>query len=495
MVTAAVRPPSGPDDADEARTALKTYVLQAQGEMARQPLAALAEVGAKVGFEARPCRDPELLTIAQGDLTAWLDTSDRQYFRLHTTANVKEADRLHEAIVHATPLLEPTYLMPATLEGLARRVEGKMVLFSLRHDRRELRPEADDKGDEVDLVTLRFWAPSAAETLERLRESAVLPGATSVYSVRVRAGAAEAFALTEVFHNGKFTSSGNSFEQLERVLKVVLSDHAATAAALESSSLGPVRVWVPVPWPKGNPAYAIGRMFGGGEPFRLWGLPEQVDESIYQVRAVDLGVAKPVLFEVRPEGLGIELPPGTPVSVAQRVVAALQYHVHADVRCDAFAPEPLLARAKTPAPRPLPPLTERSPLDRVVRSVLAEACAEWLRGAPFVSAPPLARAIAAPANLTPALVDLVRAAMTEAAAFEWHEWLRPVIGPDRSTLWEWRSEPPLATTARSRELTRLNRHAQRMLTRLTGGVAEPWMQLSLFGAEALVPPVELRPHG
>jgi hypothetical protein len=495
MVSAAVRPPLGPDEAEEGRTALKTYVLQAHGEMARQPLAALAEVGAKVGFEARPCRDPELLTLAQGDLTAWLDTSDRAYFRLHTTANVKEADRLHEALVHATPLLEPTYLLPATLEALAARVEGKMVLFSLRHDRRELRGDEESRGDEVDLVTLRFWAPSAAETLDRLRKSEVLPGATSVYSVRVRVGPPEAFALTEVFHNGKFTSSGNSFEQLERVLRVVLSDHAATAAALESSSLGPVRVWVPVPWPGGDPAYAIGRLFGGGEPFRLWGLPEHVDGSTYQVRAVDLGVAKPVLFEVGPEGLGVELPPGTPVSVAQRVVAALQYHVNADVRCDAFAAEPLLARAKTPAPRPLPPLTERSPLDRVVRSVLSEACAEWLRGGAFVAAPPIARAIAAQSHVTPAFVDLVRAAMTEAAAFEWHEWLRPVIGPDRSTLWEWRVEPPITTTPRARELMRLNRHAQRMLTRLTGGVAEPWMQLSLFGAEALVPPVELRTPG
>lgn len=491
MVSAAVRPPAGPDDADEGRTALKTYVLQAQGEMARQPLAALAEVGARVGFEARPCRDPELITLAQGDLTFWLDTGDRAYFRLHTTATVKEADRVHEALVNATPLLEPTYLLPATLEDLARRVEGKMVLFSLRHDRRELRADADERGDEVDLVTLRFWAPSAAETLDRLRKSAVLPGATSVHSVRVRVGSPEAFALTEVFHNGKFTSSGNSFEQLERVLRVVLADHAATAAALESSSLGPVRIGVPVPWPGGDPAYAMARMFGGGEPFRLWGLPERVDERTYHVRAVDVGVARPVLFEVRPEGLAVELPPGTPVSVAQRVVAALQYHVHADIACDAFAPEPLLVRAQTPAPRPLPPLTERSPLDRVVRSALAEACAEWLRGAPFVAAPTLARALAAPADLTPALVDLVRAAMTEAAAFEWHEWLRPVIGPDRSTLWEWRNDPPLAMTARSRELTRLNRHAQRMLTRLTGGVAEPWMQLSLFGAEALVPPVEL----
>lgn len=490
MVSAAVRPPAGPDDADEGRTALKTYVLQAQGAMARQPLAALHEVGAKVGFEAKPCRDPELITLTQGELTAWLDTGDRAYFRLHTTANVKEADRLHEALVHATHELEPTYLLPAMLEGLARKVEGKMVLFSLRHDRREMRADEGTKGDEVDLVTLRFWAPSAAETLDRLRASEVLPGATSVYSVRVRVGSAEAFALTEVFHNGKFTSSGNSFEQLERVLRVVLSDHAARGSSLESSSLGPVRVWVPVPWPGGNPAYALGRMFGGGEPFRLWGLPERVEADAYHVRAVDLGVAKPVLFDVRPEGLGVELPPGTPVSVAMRIFAALQYHVHADVHCDAFAAEPLLARAQTPAPRPLPPLTERSPLDRVVRSVLAEACAEWLRGSPFVSAPPLARAIAAPANLTPALVDLVRAAMNEAAAFEWHEWLRPVLGPDRSTLWEWRSEPPLAVTARSRELTRLNRHAQRMLTRLTGGVAEPWMQLSLFGAEALVPPTE-----
>ncbi len=252
---------------------------------------------------------------------------------------------MHELLVAATGSLECVWLPPRVLEHLARRDDARMVLFSLRHDRRALRRAPDDQG--IDSVTLRFWGPRAKETLDKLRHSDVLPDATSVYSVRVRLGDDERYCLAEVFHTGKLTTVGTSFALLEGVLAQLTEAHADLALSLEQAQLRPRRIDVKVPWTLDDLGYGVARMFSGAEPFRLWGLPEQVGDR-YVVRAVDLDVGRAARFEVGPDGVSLELGARTPASVAIRYVSALQYHVNASIGDDLTTPEPLLQFALPP---------------------------------------------------------------------------------------------------------------------------------------------------
>jgi hypothetical protein len=487
MSAASLRAASPNDDEIEGRTALKTYLLAAHGPMRTDPLATLGALVSRAGLTVEPAGEPALLALAQGELQFWLDTSGGPFFRLHTTASARDADRVHEALVQCSPLLQPAWVLPASLESLARRVEGRMVLFSLRHDRRALCREADEGREGVDLVTLRFWAPSASETLERFRHGDVLPGATSVHSVRVRAGEPDAYALAEVYHNGKFTAIGSSFAQLEKLLGAVTEEAAALAHAFESDAR-PRRVEITVPWTVPDLPYAVLKMFNGSEPFGLWGIPETVGEARFRVRAMDLGFAHAAVFEVGPEGVAFELAPGTPAAVAVRFVANLQYHVHSAIRCDALA-EPLLAHGAKKSTGGGAPFHEKSEMAAVARVVLAEACGQWVRGAASVTAEGLVRAACGPARFSPAMVDLARRVMTEAAAFEWREWLRVALSAEGTTMWKFTAELPLEHTQRVRELARLHRHALQLVARVSGGIAGPWTQLSLLDAEALAVPV------
>ncbi|MFO0646920.1 MAG: hypothetical protein U0326_11835 [Polyangiales bacterium] len=475
--------PASIDEDIEGRTALKIYLLEAHGRMRSDPLGALQEIAGAHGITVTATDDPGLYTLQLGELQLWLDASGERVHRLYSAGAAKDVDRIHEALVSGTGQIECVWLPPSTLEKLAHHEAAKMVLFSLRHDRRPLRRTPDEFG--IDSVTLRFWGPRAKETLEKLRHSEVLPGATSVYSVRMRVGDDERYCLAEVFHSGKITAIGTSFQELERIVSFLLDDHEDRTVALEKARKTPRRLTVPVRWTVDDLGYAVGRMFGGGEPFRLWGCAEQTGPENFRVRAVDLDVGRTAVFEIDRQGASLELGPRTPASVAVRFVSALQYHVSADTQSDALAPEPLLQLA-LPVTSERGAFRETSGLAEVGRAVLTEACSLLVRGNTFITPQALVEATHGAEASTDALLNLAHRVMSEAAAYEWRGYIKPVVSPDGRTAWRFNDPLPIDSTMRLRELGRLNRAAQQLVGRLAGTGLAKWLQLSLFGPEAMV---------
>ncbi len=472
-----------PDDDIEGRAALKTYLLESHGRMRTDPYAALTELCAQFGMTVTHTDDPGLLELLLGDLALWMDVTQARVLRLYTVGAARETDRVHEMLVSGTGLLECVWLPPRALEALARAPGVRMVLFSLRHDRRPMRRAPDENG--IDSVTLRFCGPRAKETMDKLRHSSVLPSATSVYSVRVRAGDDERYCLAEVFHTGKITAVGTSFADHDRILRGILDEHTDRTMVLEPSGRGPRRITVPVPWTVDDRGYAVGRMFSGAEPFRLWGLPELASGEVYRTRAVDLDVGRTATFEVTPAGVAIELDAQAPASVAVRFISGLQYHINADIETEALSPEPLLQLSLPPARPDGLAFGERALMPEVARVVLSEACALWVRGALQVTTAVLLEGTHG-ARATDALHDLTRRVLSEAAAHEWRPWLRLVVTADGTTAWRFTDPLPFEANARLRELVRLNRAAQQLVARLSGTAVARWLQLSLFGPESMV---------
>ncbi len=489
QMTAASTRAGGPaiDEDIEARTALKTFLLEAHGRMRSDPYGALQELCGPLGITVERTDDAHLVALWLGEeVQLWLDTSGVRIHRLYTVGTAKDADRVHEMLVSGSGLLECVWLPPRALETLAKSQEAKMVLFSLRHDRRPLRRTPDPAG--IDSVTLRFWGPRAKETLDKLRHSDVLPMATSVYSVRVRLGDDEKYCLAEVFHTGKITAIGTSFADHERLVQALLAEHDTLVTALEAAQKTPRRVMIPVRWTLDDLAYGVGRMFSGTDPFRLWGIPEQTGAESFQIRAVDLDVGRAALFTVDREGLSLELGARTPASTAIRVLSALQYHVNADVRDDLIAPEPLLQLA-LPVAAERGNFRETSKLHDVARVVLTEACACLTRGAQSLTTGMLLESTHGNEQATPALHDLTRRVMSEAAAHEWRTWLRIVAHPEGKTAWRFADALPTERNLRLRELQKMNRAAQQLVARMEGKGLAKWLQLSLFGPEEMVTPI------
>jgi hypothetical protein len=478
------------DEDLEVRTALKTYLLEAHGRMRTAPRAALGEVASALGLQITPTAEAELIEISFGDVTLWLDVSNARFPRMYSIGQVKDTDRVVAALVAGTGLVESVWLPPRTLESLAATTQTGMVLFSLRHDRRPLRRTPDRDG--IDSVTLRLWGPRAKDTLDKLRRSEVLPAATSVYSVRLRGGDTERYCLAEVFHTGKITAVGNSFLEHEKMIRSILDERDQWSQRFDAYRT-PRRFSVEVPWTVDDLGFAVGKIFGGAEPFRLWGLPEQTAPGTYRVRAVDTDVGRSALFTLTSTSLTIEMPARTPASVLVRFVSNLQYHVNADLSADLIAPEPMLQLGLLDEPSNNA-FRELSPLHDVARVVLTEACALLLRNQLSITPAMLVESALGEVP-TEALCALTRTVMSEAAANEWRTRMYPIQGNDGKIAWRFLDPLPVDASARLRELVRMNRLSQQLVARLAGVPVANWLQLSLFGPESLVPPVHQDEEG
>lgn len=487
QMAASLRNTSNDEDI-EGRAALKTYLLEAHGPMrahSRAPKEILTGTLAPFGVTVENTDEDELLSLVAGEQVSWLDCTKDRPWRLHIVANVKDADRVHELLTSATPYLTPVRLLPAKLESLAARTESPLVLFSLRHDRRPLRPIHDSPGSRegVDVVTLRFWASTAAETLTALRRKDVLPGATSVSSVQLKLGDQEAYARVEVYHDGKCTAVGNSFFHFEKLLDAITAEYAEVCDMITAITSKGRRINVAIPWKIEAVEPAVARMFVGADPFALWGLPERLSEHAFVTRAVDLDSAQCATIEVSREGVAIELSPDAHPCIALRLLSNIQFHAHSELDL-----EPLFQlRAGGAVARPAPPFNEQSELARVAAVVLAETVAHWIRGHATVSVTSVLQNLFAANQRTKGLEDLTRKVLAEAAAYEWSEWIKPTRDDAGSTVWRFKVEPNRERIARTRQLARLYRASEMLRRRVSGANVEPWSQMSLFAAESLVP--------
>ncbi len=473
------------DEDIEGRAALKTYLLEPHGPVRTRAKEILSGTLATLGVTIETTDEPELLSLVAGDQVSWLDCTQDRPWRLHIVANVKDADRIHELLTSATPYLTPLRILPAKLESLAIRTASPLVLFSLRHDRRPLRPlhELPATREGVDVVTLRFWASTAAETLMALRRKDVLPGATSVSSVQLRLGDHEAYARVEVYHDGKCTAVGNSFVHFERLLDAITAEYAEVCNMITAITSKGRRIHVAIPWKIEAVEPAVARMFVGQDPFALWGLPERLSEHAFVTRAVDLDSGQCATIEVTREGISIELAAEAHPCVALRLLTNIQFHAHSELDL-----EPLFQlRAGGAAANPEPAFYEKSSLAKVAAVVLAETVATWIRGSATVSVTSILQGLFQADQRTKGLEDLVRTVLSEAAAYEWSEWIKPTRDDAGATAWRFKVEPNRERIARSRQLGRLYRASAQLAQRVSGANVEPWSQLSLFAAEAMVP--------
>ncbi len=341
-------PPYRADEGDVdldavGRTSVKTYLLEAHACDAptQDPLKFLQDVGAKLGLSVDETKDRDLLRLHSDGQDFWCDTSMGRFWRLHTTVAVDKADKLRDGLVAASPWLDNVWLPPSLLEQLPERTETELETFSLSHDRTQLHTREEPPMD-FDYVSMRVWASRAAETLAKLRKAEVFPHGVSIRSVKVRADADDPgeFCVSEYFHSGKVTVTGNSFDmhtslvvhvvRLYRALVEKIENEFALGYEADAVRLTGNPVVVPVEWTLRDLEYAVSRMFASVEPFRLWGLPEKVADEHYRARAVDLHVGQTLTIDITRRHIVIQLPKGTCGNTVIRLLAALQFHVNSD---------------------------------------------------------------------------------------------------------------------------------------------------------------------
>jgi len=194
---------------------------------------------------------------------------------------------------------------------------------------------------EVETMHLRLWGSSAAAVLESLRESRALMHSLALSSIRLKYWLPE-FEDEAIIDNftfdGKVTALGKSFISHINLVSKVYSDYVKTIRSIEEEF--PIQ-FIPedgIPTLEGHPIIVsltrelinipnfISRVFSSALPFRLWGLPEIIEDDFARVYAVDLHIGHKLMFEIAKDFIRIYLPAGTCGNTIARFYTNLQQY-------------------------------------------------------------------------------------------------------------------------------------------------------------------------
>jgi hypothetical protein len=275
--------------------------------------------------------------------TFYVDTTDPRYWVVHSTSRSTPTDRILQKVMLRHPKLDGVWLSMQLLESVTHL--GSFRGLGLDYDRREV-PDVDFDTDDapVESLKMQLWGNRAREVLRVLREHEAFSGATTLSKVKVkhwldREADAEAFSLDDIKYDGKITARGTSFQSHISLVSTVARKYSGNIKTFEEKfslhfdvneqgrgvfSGEPLLLMFSRPIH--NMEIFLERVFSGGYPFRLSGIPVRLSSQLHRVIAVDLHVSQMLTFEITPEFMRVYLPRGSCGNTIARLHTNLQHY-------------------------------------------------------------------------------------------------------------------------------------------------------------------------
>ena len=347
--------------ADHARTAdsawtdhnaLKVFLLESH--LPAEPhgrAAALEPTASALGFtiETSP-DDPDFLTLRFGTSTSiWVDVSMPRFWRAYSLGTVTEVKRTVRSLVRSTDGLDHVWLATPFLEKIPSWLSASITAFAIHSDRRKVTLRASADALPIAQLTVRLWGTGQQDRLEEIRKSHLFRGATALRSIRVRRGQPGhddgEYLATEFFADGRVTAYGDSFDRLNNALLKILERYRSVVCGFEDQfgfgsgeALDGTRhirgkpIEFALAWHGVEPASVMRKVFSGTGPFALFGEPQRLAASRWQVHAVDLHMRQRLTFDFSQDRARICLPTHVCGNTVVRFVGNLQRYLSSDTQ-------------------------------------------------------------------------------------------------------------------------------------------------------------------
>ncbi len=341
-----------PDSAWTARNALKIFLIESH--LPSEPharAAALEPAASQLGFTTEiSADDPDFVTLRFGSSsTIWIDVSLPRFWRAYCLGTVSDVKRTIRSLVRSIDGLDHVWLATPFLEKIPTWLGASITAFAIHSDRRKvtLRKQADALP--IAQLTVRLWGTGQEDRLEAIRRSELFRGATALRSIRVRRGRPGAddgeYLATEFFSDGRVTAYGDSFDRLNSALLEVLDKYKAVVCGFEDQfGFGCVRtsegahhvrgrpIEFSLAWHGVDPSSVMRKVFSGTGPFALFGEPQRLAPSRWQVQAIDLHMRQRLTFDFSQNAARICLPRDVCGNTVVRFVGNLQRHLSSDTQ-------------------------------------------------------------------------------------------------------------------------------------------------------------------
>ena len=281
------------------------------------------------------------------DVTIYIDVSNPRFWILHSMNKSTSLDWLLDRLLKESEFLDRSWMWPELLEEIS--LLGLFHGLGLDYDRRKFKDIDVEDGVspiESEYLKMQLWGTKANHVFQQLKRT--IPSATTLSKVKVKYWLShepdEKFSIDDIKFDGKITARGTSFQSH---LSLVTNIHRNYSEAIKHIEKNYSMNWEEtnngIRFTGGMIAFIFPDLipdldrfceylFSSSYPFRLWGVPTEINNEFYRVSSVDLHVGSLIDFEISPEFIRIYLPSGACGNTIARLYTNLTHHYDSRIK-------------------------------------------------------------------------------------------------------------------------------------------------------------------
>lgn len=284
-------------------------------------------------------------SIYDEPITIYTDVSNPRFWILHSINRSTTLDWLLDRLIKEQQFLDRAWIWPELLMHISEK--GSFRGLGLDYDRRVM-PDVDtaETPQLVEYMKMQLWGMRAEEVLRIL--SREFPQVTTLSKVKIKYWMSQTskgnFSIDDVKFDGKITARGTSFLSHISLVADLYTQYSDTIKNIENKyalkweytenkvRLSGEALHFQFPKEIENLTQFCEHLFSSTSPFRLWGVPMEIDKHFYRVSAVDLHTGCRLGFEISPEFMRLYLPQKSCGNTIARLYTNLKHHYDAQIK-------------------------------------------------------------------------------------------------------------------------------------------------------------------
>lgn len=328
---------TGTQELDEGQTYLKSYLIESNREQFSEGTVSIGDQQLHItetqdrGFiKARAQTD-------DGRASFYIDKLNERFWSVHTLAKSTTSDNIIKRLIFPRfTELDYPWLSNDFLEQIGKQPKATFRAFSVKFEDEFYDIMQEEDG--VEGLSMRLWGDTADEVLETLRTNENISGSTSLSNVGIRKEYDNRVLLNDITYQSKFTARGESVDGHFRQVQDIMEKYYGTLDKIESEYSMYAESRGDGTHIDGHPLLIdfdrhienlrefIDELFSSTNPFRLWGVVDEMEEDYYTIAGVDMHTGDKIDFEVCPDWMRIYLPNDSCGNVVLRLYTNIQHY-------------------------------------------------------------------------------------------------------------------------------------------------------------------------
>lgn len=323
---------------DEGNTYLKTYLIESNRDMFFEGTNSIGDRQIYV----ETTKDPGFIKAKTREkdsrVNLYIDKLDDRFWSIHTLATSDISDRVVGNLIYPRFTdLDHSWLASQFLEGIGKAREATFRAFSVKY-RDKFKEVVGGQEDRVEGLSMRLWGETASEVLETLKSDNNISKSTTLSNVGIRKEYHEKRLLSDITYKSRFTVRGESIEGHFRHLRDIMGDYSESLEKIEEefsmhtdkrasgTFIGGEPIFIDFDRPIRDLEGFVDELFSSTQPFRLWGLKDEIEDDYYNIAGVDLHTGDKVTFEVSPDWMRVYLPENSCGNIILRLYTNIQHY-------------------------------------------------------------------------------------------------------------------------------------------------------------------------